>query len=229
MNLKRCNNGHFYDADKFTTCPHCDPTVSASDVTVAITPESVTEDIRSAFDDDNKTVSLQDALNATAAPIPTPKPAPAPAVTPNMAVPTPSASAAKAGDDAKTVSYYGTSIGAEPVVGWLVCIEGDHYGESFQLKSGRNFIGRNVNMDVALTGDMSVSRERHAIVIYEPKAKCFIAQAGDARELFYLNDNVVLNNEMMKNYDVLSIGNEKLLFVGLCGPQFCWEDTKEKK
>lgn len=226
MNLKRCNNGHFYDADKFTTCPHCNPTVSASDVTAAITPESMTEDIRSAFDDDNKTVSLQDAVNATATVAPSPVPAP---TAPTAPVQTPAAPVMMPGDDAKTVSYYGTSIGAEPVVGWLVCIEGDHYGESFQLKSGRNFIGRNRDMDVALTGDMSVSRERHAIVIYEPKAKCFIAQAGDARELFYLNDKVVLNNELMNNYDVLSVGNEKLLFVGLCGPQFCWEDTKEKK
>ena len=23
MNLKRCENGHFYDADKFASCPHC--------------------------------------------------------------------------------------------------------------------------------------------------------------------------------------------------------------
>ena len=34
MNLKRCNNGHFYDADKFETCPYCNPTVSASELTV---------------------------------------------------------------------------------------------------------------------------------------------------------------------------------------------------
>ena len=23
MNLQKCGNGHFYDADKFQTCPHC--------------------------------------------------------------------------------------------------------------------------------------------------------------------------------------------------------------
>lgn len=223
MNLKRCNNGHFYDADKFTACPHCNPTVSASEVTIAMNPEDMAPEVRAAAnafnDEDSKTVSLQDAVSAAVAPAAAPAPAPAPA---------PAAAPAQM-DDAKTVSFFESSLGAEPVVGWLVCIEGDHYGESFPLKSGRNFIGRNANMDVALAGDMSVSRERHAIVIYEPKAKCFIAQAGDARELFYLNDNVVLNNEMMKNYDVLSVGNEKLLFVALCGPQFCWEDTKKEE
>lgn len=23
MNLQKCENGHFYDADKYQTCPHC--------------------------------------------------------------------------------------------------------------------------------------------------------------------------------------------------------------
>ena len=23
MNLKKCSNGHFYDAEKFDSCPHC--------------------------------------------------------------------------------------------------------------------------------------------------------------------------------------------------------------
>ena len=23
MNLKKCENGHFYDADTYSSCPHC--------------------------------------------------------------------------------------------------------------------------------------------------------------------------------------------------------------
>ncbi len=219
MNLKRCNNGHFYDADKFTTCPHCNPTVSASEVTVAMDPGDMDPQVRAAAgtfgDEDSKTVSLQDAVSA--------------AVEREAAAPAAPAASYGASDDSKTVSFYAASFGTEPTVGWLTCIEGDHYGKSFPLKSGRNFIGRNPDMDVALTGDQSVSRERHAVLIYEPRAKCFIAQAGDARELFYLNDKVVLNNEMMKNYDILSVGNEKLIFVALCGPEFSWEDHPKKE
>jgi hypothetical protein len=204
-NLKRCNNGHFFDADKYTTCPYCNPTISETEVTVAFDQATMGLD-----DEDGKTVSLADAISNTAVEIPvstTPTPAPT--------------------DDNKTISYYADTLGAEPCVGWLVCIEGEHYGESFPLKSGRNFVGRNTNMDVSLAGDMSVSRERHAVIIYEPKARIFIAQAGDSKELFYLNDKVVLNNEELKDYDILSVGNERLLFLGLCGPKFCWEDTKK--
>jgi hypothetical protein len=193
-NLKRCNNGHFYDADKYTTCPYCNPTVSETEVTVAFDEPADIEE------EDGKTVSLADAV---------------------------SQASADNSDNNKTISYYTDAVGTEPCVGWLVCIEGEHYGESFTLKSGRNFVGRNTNMDVSLAGDMSVSRERHAIIIYEPKAKIFIAQAGDSKELFYLNEKVVLNNEELKNYDILSVGNEKLLFIGLCGQKFCWEDTRK--
>lgn len=196
MNLKRCNNGHYYDADVYSSCPHCDPTISASDVTVPMTAPQDQDDVH--------TMPLPDAIDA--------------AVNSQME---------NNLDDAKTVSYYSSSLGAEPVVGWLACIEGDHYGESFSLKSGRNFIGRSDSQDVALSGDMSVSREKHAIIIYEPKGKTFIAQAGDSRELFYLNDKVVLSNEILKNYDVLTIGDEKLIFMALCGPEFCWEDTRK--
>ena len=131
-------------------------------------------------------------------------------------------------NEEKTVSFYKGTLGTDPVVGWLACTEGEYYGRSFPLKSGRNFIGRSQDMDVCLSGDLSVSRERHAIVIYEPKTRIFIAQTGDSHELFYLNDKVVLNNEALSAYDVLTVGNEKLIFIPLCGDKFCWEDTKKE-
>ena len=30
MNIIRCKNGHFYDADSYADCPHCNPKVTAS-------------------------------------------------------------------------------------------------------------------------------------------------------------------------------------------------------
>jgi hypothetical protein len=127
----------------------------------------------------------------------------------------------------RTVGYYSRVIGTEPVVGWLVCIEGEYFGESFKLKSGKNFIGRSSAMDIVLSADMSVSRSKHAIVIYEPRKRMFIAQEGDSRELFYLNDSVVLSNEEMHAYDVLLIGTTKLMLIPCCGDQFSWDDLKK--
>lgn len=130
-------------------------------------------------------------------------------------------------DENRTVSYYSRTMGMEPVVGYLIAIEGAYFGEGFKLKTGRNFIGRSPEMDIQLSFDLSVSRRKHAIIIYEPKTRLFIAQPGESRELFYLNDEVVLNNVTMKAYDILTIGETKLLLLPLCGEKFTWDDYRK--
>ena len=126
-------------------------------------------------------------------------------------------------DENCTVGYYAQVLGVEPVVGWLVCIRGAYRGESFRLKSGRNFIGRAANMDIVLGADQSVSRLRHAAVVYDPRSRAFIVAAGDARELCYLNGEVVITSNIMKAYDVLSLGNTDLMLMPLCGEHFTWD------
>ncbi|MBR2471305.1 MAG: FHA domain-containing protein, partial [Clostridia bacterium] len=142
-----------------------------------------------------------------------------------------SVAASSAADDSKTISYsqakLGTAVGSEPVVGWLVCTEGPHRGEDFRLKAGRNFIGRANNMDAALTKDKSVSREKHAIVVYEPKAHIFLIQPGESRELCYINDSIVLSAQELKRNDVISVGDSKLMFFPCCDEVFNWEKTEK--
>ena len=48
-------------------------------------------------------------------------------------------------------------------------------------------------MDIALVGDKSVSRNKHAILVYEPKQHLYLVQPGESSELVYLNDEVVLS------------------------------------
>ena len=67
---------------------------------------------------------------------------------------------------------------------------------------------------------MAVARKRHACVIFEPRAGIFYAQPGESHELFYLNDNVVLNSEILKSHDVITLGETSLMFIPLCGPDF---------
>ena len=130
-------------------------------------------------------------------------------------------------EDNCTIGYYSRVIGVEPVVGWLVCIDGEYKGESFKLKSGRNFIGRAANMDVVLSADHSVSRFKHTAIIYEPRSRRFIVAPGESRELCYLNNEVVLSNMPMKAYDVLNLGSTSLMLVPCCGEHFSWENGRE--
>lgn len=210
MNLKKCSRGHFYDADKYSVCPHCaEASGGADNVTIAMpvgddpvtvanyggNPDPITTPLES--------ISIDDAITMGENEIPQID-----------------------DDDNKTISFYKKSVGVEPVVGWLVCTEGKFFGQSFHLKSGRNFIGRASSMDIVLGGDMGVSRECHAIITYEPRGRIFFAQPGESRELFYLNDKVVLENIVLKAYDNLSIGNTTLMFIPCCGPEFTWDMKK---
>lgn len=194
MNLVRCMNGHFYDAERFSECPHCNQTTISTvnqgengpDYTLPINPPAETG------------AGLNEIVNN-----------------------------AKGDEDAqKTIGYFG-AIPSEPVVGWLVCIEGNHFGEDFRLKTGKNFIGRSKVMDVVLSGDSSVSRDRHAIIVYEPKSNIFLVQPGDSKELFYLNDEVVLSAQKIGANDILSVGDSKLMFIPCCSEKFTWDVTKK--
>lgn len=115
-----------------------------------------------------------------------------------------------------------------PCVGWLIALNGEHVGTDFRLKVGKNFIGRNHQMDIALTEDRSVSRDRHAIVIYEPKACIYMMQPGESSSLVYKNDEVVLSPVNLTAYDKITVGEVDLLFVPLCGEKFNWSDWFEQ-
>ncbi len=114
------------------------------------------------------------------------------------------------------------------VVGWLVCVKGNSIGKSFCLRSGKNFIGRDQSMDVVIADDRSVSRNRHAIVTFDPKSNVFLVEPGMSRELFYLDDDLVLTPQLIKAYQVLTIGNTDLMFVPLCGEAFDWKKQFNK-
>ncbi|MDL2288979.1 FHA domain-containing protein [Oscillospiraceae bacterium OttesenSCG-928-F05] len=217
MKLIKCANGHFYDAERYDQCPHCNAAPGGGDQVTrpaAPTPanDAVTTDMSGGVIapatsyQPSGSPSLKDAVRQASG-------------GPGIAV--------GGGDDEKTVSFYKRSMGTEPVVGWLVCVEGAHFGEDFRLKSGRNFIGRAPSMDVAISKDSSVSREKHAVVVYEPKNHIFLVQPGDSKELCYLNDDVVLSAEKLKLNDLLTVGETKLMFVPCCGDQFNWEMQKK--
>lgn len=126
-------------------------------------------------------------------------------------------------DDQRTVAFYDVE-NSHPVVGWLVGVKGVYLGESFNLKAGQNFVGRALNMDVPLTKDTSVSRNKHAIVIYDPKNKKFFVQPGESSGLTYLNGELLLIPTPIQEYEKIIVGNSELVFVPFCGDKFSWED-----
>lgn len=119
--------------------------------------------------------------------------------------------------------------GQEPVVGWLVCVEGPHRGKSFELTAARNSIGRGEENRIILYKDRNISRSRHAYIIYEPRKMQFFLQQGEANGLVYLNGEYITGTSVLKDRDMIELGHSGLLFVALCGPEFSWEKKELQK
>jgi hypothetical protein len=110
----------------------------------------------------------------------------------------------------------------EPVVGWLVCLDGPDRGRDFRLHAEKNFIGRSQAMDVCIPSDDTISREKHGIVIFDPKKQMFWILPGDASGLVYLNGEIVHSPTQFKRDDVLEVGQTKLVLVPFCGDKYSW-------
>lgn len=201
MKLTKCSHGHFYDGDVYESCPHC----------------------MNGDKEENKTIPYYDEAYQTGG-------------YDSMTVKKENVKGSGMDhgslDDSKTISIYQCdkmeTQEKSPVVGWLVCVEGKFYGQDFALRSGRNFIGRGADMEICLAGENTVSRVRHATITHEPRKNVFIAQPGESRELFYVNDNVVLSPTQLKKNDVIQVGNVRLMLIPCCDEVFDWSKGNEK-
>ncbi len=116
--------------------------------------------------------------------------------------------------------------GARPVVGWLVCIDGPSRGTEWRIHAGYNYIGREVG-DIHIQGDTQISREKHALVAYYAKTRSFFVGPAEGRNIVELNEEPVFNTMALKNYDIITIGATRLMFVGLCGDHFSWSEVAD--
>jgi hypothetical protein len=111
---------------------------------------------------------------------------------------------------------------SDPVVGWLVCLEGPDRGRDFRLHGEKNFIGRSPLMDVCVPGDDTVSREKHGVVIFDPKKQMFWVLPGESSGLVYLNGELVHAPTQINRDDVIEIGQTKLVLIPFCGDKYSW-------
>ena len=116
------------------------------------------------------------------------------------------------------------SFVTEPVVGWLVIIDGPGKGNFVKLGFGMNSIGRSTDSRVSIDfGDDQISRDNHALLTYDTKNRKFYIQHGGGANLTYLGETPVLQPFELKGNEVISIGNTKLYFVSFCGEHFNWD------
>ncbi len=190
--MMRCKEGHFYDVARHTACPWCTKAFDAGRQAPA------------AAGAEGKTRPLVVMGSPVAAPRPV-------AVGPGTA-----------SDHAPTRRINLQPNGVDPVVGWLVCVDGPEKGRDYRLHAERNFIGRAVGMDVSLARDAGVSRERHAILSFEPRKKSFWLHPGESSGLVYRNGEMVSAPVQVESGDVIEVGKSKLVVVPFLSEHRTW-------
>ena len=83
-------------------------------------------------------------------------------------------------DDERTIGINLKTKNCDPVVGWLVCMEGENMGRDYRIHSGRNFIGRDFSNDIAISYDPTINRKDAGYIIYEPRKNMFMAVNGES-------------------------------------------------
>jgi len=245
MSMVQCPNGHFYNSAN-GNCPHCGgQALQQQGKTVGINPNQF------ANQGGGNRVSPPNQFGGAQIPLPnkfgqvTPNQTPPNNpnfqppfnqvpngntpnqgfnlnVLPNIPVQTPA-------DEGKTVGMYVKNQGIDPVVGWLVCINGKDRGKDYKIRAGRNSVGRSENNDIQISGDPSISRENHATIVFDPKKNQFRVIAGDGRGIVYLNGESVDLVSELKERDQIEIGETMLLFIPLCTDKFSWEESNDIK
>jgi len=125
-------------------------------------------------------------------------------------------------DDGRTVAIVKEKLGIDPVVGWLISLNGDEKGRDYRIHTDNNYIGRSEKMDVCIRGDDTISRENHAVISFDTRDKIFYFSPGDGRSIVRLNEKGIFSTVELHSYDVVEIGKTKLVFMELCGEKFEW-------
>ncbi len=202
--LKRCQNGHYFDSNKHSACPFCGIQELDGEIKKTMAKRSNS--------------SGGDMPEGSSIPVTMPR-KPGGGGMGNMP---------GGKGEARTVGVFKRKIGIDPVVGWLVAIEGPEKGRDYRLAVEKNFIGRAESMDITIA-DETISRENHAIVSYNPKKHIFRLYPGDSRRLVYLNDDEVIQPQELNPYDIIELGDTKLIFMSLCSERFNWENKQQKE
>jgi len=123
-------------------------------------------------------------------------------------------------DDGVTTPLEDT--GFNPVVGWLVCVDGPDKGASFEIHNENNYIGRSPSLDINIPSDKTISRDKPVVITYDSRSRSFYCAFVSGKSIVRLNDTPLLSTVQLKRNDIIELGRTKLMFIPLCGESFDW-------
>ncbi len=113
----------------------------------------------------------------------------------------------------------------KPVTGWMVCVSGELKGAMCTLYEGENYIVLEETGLKTVLSDEDCD-EYSCVISYIPETRSFRASRGNAGELCYIGNEIVLDSLDINAYDNIEVGDQMLLFIPLCGERFSWDDYR---
>ena len=203
---RTCSAGHVYDAEQFPSCPYCNRNTRAIQFGATAAPAGYGATTAPAGYG-AAPAGRDDTIGQTVMPE---------AIRRRM----------EQERDNRTVGEFKRKLGYEPVVGWLVCVEGPEVGKDYRLFGRINSIGRAEGNDVVLAQEHTVSQKNHVRLAYDAKHNNFQLIPGEGTNVTYLNDEPLYVPQKLNAYDVLEMGDTKLIFVPLCSERFRWPEKR---
>ena len=198
MSIVKCSNGHYFDDEKNASCPYCEELgFLGNGGSPGFDPDM--DEATSAFMEDvaEPVDYAMDEMTAGYSDF------------------------EGYGEDERTMGFFETRLDMDPVVGWLVCVSGNERGRDYRLHAGRNFIGRSEDMEVTIYDDLSVSRDSHCSVIYDPLHGDFLLAPGVGTIVHY-KGKPLKDTALLEDGDEFGIGESSFVFVAFCKGERKW-------
>lgn len=98
---------------------------------------------------------------------------------------------------------------------WLVALNGTSYGESFVLQSSQAVIGCMPTITITDWDGNGMMPNGDAVICYAEEEKAWYVKPFGAEKAVVVNEQVVTEKRALAAYDVVKIGETKLLFFPL--------------
>lgn len=220
MSVVECGRGHLYDNNIYTTCPYCNSsnqTVNFGGVSVGWENKTMpVSDGYSPQQNQYNSLPVIPELNGGVSVLNEGKTLP----------PRDYVKERKVDDDNKTIGIMKEKLGIDPVVGWLVCIDGKDVGKDYKIRGQINTIGRSEKMDICIKNDNTISYENHARLSYSERHHRFNLIPAEGKNVIYLNDEEIFTPALLNTYDIIDFGETKLMFIPFCSERFDWNSKK---
>ncbi|WP_216825835.1 FHA domain-containing protein [Ruegeria sp. EL01] len=117
----------------------------------------------------------------------------------------------------------------DPITGWLVVVKGPGLGQSVNLGSGMNTLGRDGDERVSMDfGDKLISGKDHLRIIFDDANRVFFTAPGTGRNISRVNGQIVAATMPLENYALIELSKQThVRFVAFCNEDFDWSELAE--